>query len=94
MAKKIKGFCPGCGQSMKLSRRYCTNCGKPNAMLFPAPVRRRPALKSAGSCYASVVPMRPARDTRWAQILADPDPGRREELTRVHFGDYSAGGAA
>jgi hypothetical protein len=99
MAKgsKKKGFCPRCRQSMKLRNRYCESCGAANPMLFPQPVRRRPAAKAAGPGYAPVVSLRtgvPGWDPRWTDILSNPDPDARDRLFKTHFPDYTGGGAA
>ena len=99
MAKgsKKKGFCPRCRQPMKLRNRYCTSCGAPNPLLFPQPVRRRPAAKAAGSGYAPVVPLRPGvpgRDPRWQDILSNPDPDARDRLFKAHFPHITEGDPA
>ena len=98
--KKRKGTCPRCGMPMKLKRRYCTNCGNGNPLLVAPRQRRRPApaaVKSAGSGFAPVMNLRPAvpaRDPKWAAVLADPDPNARERLLRTYFSEFTDGGAA
>jgi hypothetical protein len=95
---KKRGNCPRCGSGMKLKRRYCTSCGCPNPLLA-APRRRpaAPAAKAAGSSYAPVLNLRPAvpaRDPKWAAVLADPDPNGRERLLRAYFPQFTDGGGA
>lgn len=94
----VKGNCPRCGGRMKVKQRYCESCGAGNPLLVRAPVRRQPAaVKSAGSGYAPVVPLRQAvlrRDPRWTDILSNPDPDARNRLFAAHFPGVTDGGAA
>jgi hypothetical protein len=91
-----KGRCPRCAGRMKLASRYCTKCGGSNPLLVaPRPRRAPAAVKSAGSGYAPVVPLRtgvPGRDPRWSDILGSPDPDARAQLFAAYFPD--GGGAA
>jgi hypothetical protein len=85
MAKR--GFCPGCGASMKVTHKHCSEC-RGRSPLFPLR-RGRPrtaAVKSAGSggpVPASVYALGTfRRSPLGAEFYSQVDPDAREIIAR------------
>lgn len=80
-----KPRCPGCSSRIRPKKdAFCPMCGRRNPLLAPRVVRRRAAVKSAGSGLAPVVDLGPFRRSGLAaEFYQESDPGRREMLLSV-----------